>query len=745
MSQDNTYAYYDLDLDLLDKTEDPTALPGIVSPLISADSDYKILPARQWIENFLYFSGTRDIVSRLATGTVTGNSLGIGMPQQSISNISRRRIPKLFKAIQAQASNLTRNRPSIKVWPDGEDEKSDAKAKLSNLLLDYFWDIDGEDDLYYEQMLWSLLTPLCARKDYISYEFNASRLWPKMQQIIDPSSGMPTNQVILGADGKPVIEQHPWNCSENVSAFRLIFNPNASWTNEIDFVGDVSTRRMGWVHQQYNRNAEGYLPWNLAQISRGGWNYTALMALEATLKTLTFGAFRGLRSWNYNSMSLKDGVIHFNLFVKPTPKYPFGREIAIVNGFTLYDGKSRVYRDYPTSVFHPYSVLCYERVPGRLWGTSYAEKLVDQQRAYEQARSEMDQLRRTFAKPKMAIPIGAQIDRDTVTGNEEIYRYNAFGPGGGAPTFMQPPPASNVLIDDIKMMGTDWTETSGITDVMQGRNPTGVTTYRGIEVLREESNNMMNNSIRMYEQNIQRSQWNKLENIRVCMQEPNKSLSTALKIFKKVKQYITDVDIQDFVGDDLAGYVTIEPMSSIGKSRLALQEKYMSLAQMGALGDVVNDPDLNQEFKRKMDVSGFDKPQNKQVVMARYENQMMLQAEDMQTAVVPPIHDFDDDAIHIREIENLQLDPALQNKPFIMQSLQAHKALHQQKQAMQVAQQLKQQQMMAQAQLQNTPQQAKKNNQKGNGSGPATQASQGQAGNEMILGPNSGGAQNIAE
>ena len=115
MSQDNTYAYYDLDLDLLDKTEDPNLLPNIIAPLISADSDYKILPARQWLESFLYYAGTRDIVSRLASGTVTGNNLNIGVPQQSISNISRRRIPKLFKAIQAQASNITRNRPSIKV------------------------------------------------------------------------------------------------------------------------------------------------------------------------------------------------------------------------------------------------------------------------------------------------------------------------------------------------------------------------------------------------------------------------------------------------------------------------------------------------------------------------------------------------------------------------------------------------------------------------------------------------------
>lgn len=744
MSQDNTYSYYDLDLEELDRTEDPDKLPGMLSTLITADSDYKILPARQWMENFLYYAGTRDIVSRLAAGTVINNTLNANTPQNGINSVSRRRIPKFFKAVQAQASNVTRQRPTIKVWPEGEDEKSESKAKMSNLLLDYYWDMDGEDDTYYEQMLWALLTPLAARKDYITYEFNSARLWPKMSQSINPITGMPENQVELSENGKPLMMQLPWNATEVVSSFRLLFNPTAAWRNDVDFIGDVSCRRIGWVRQQYGRNEEGYLPWNVEKVKPGSWNYTATMALEATIKTLTFGAFRGLRSWNFNSLALKDGTIQLNLFTLPTPRHPEGREIVIVNGYTLYDGKSRVYRESPSVVWHPYSFLCYERVPGRLWGTSYGEKLADMQRVYEQARTEMDQCRRTMTKPKMAIPIGAQIDRDTITGSEEIYRYNPFGPGGGVPQYMTPPAMSSTMMDDLKLQSSEWTEVSGITEIMMGIRPQGVTTYRGLEVLREESNNMQNNFIRMYEQNIQRSQWNKLENLRKCMQYPNKQLTNALRVFKKVKQYITDIDVQDFIGDDLAGYVTIEPMSTVGKSRLALQEKYMSVGQMGVLGDIVNDPDLNQEFKRKLDISGFDKPQNKQVIMARYENQQMLQAQDMNQMIVPPIHDFDDDDIHIREIENLQMDPALQNKPLIMESLQQHKMLHQQKQAMIMAQAMARQQAQMNAQI--GMQEEQKNNKKGNGSGPMTQANLGQGGQqEMLFGPESGGANNMNE
>lgn len=752
MSLSNNYTYYDLDLEKLETTQDPALVQAMVSQLMTSDSDYKILPARQWIENFLYYCGTRDIVSRLATGTVTNGSLSNNFGNSN--SVARRRIPKLFKAVQAMASNVTRQKPSIKVWPSGEDERSDAKAKISNLLLDYAWDIDNEDDLNYEAMLWALMTPLGVRKDFISYEFNASRMWPVTDQAMNPMTGQPSQQPRVGENGQPMMQQMPWNSTEIHSAFNVFLTPTANNYNKIDFAGDISVRRIGWVKQQMNKNEEGYSPWKLNDLKPGSWNFTAMMALQASMKQLTFGTFRMLRSWNYNYVSMKDGCVCVDLYVQPSPAYPHGRRIFIANAIVLYDGPSPAYRESPKMIWHPYNFLCYERVPGRPWGTSYAEKLTDLQRAYEQARTEWDQLRRTMAQPKMILPIGAMIERDSTTGNTEILRFNPFGPGGGEPKYLTSPQPSTVIMDDVKAMQGEWTEISGITEIMMGIRPQGVSTYRGLEVLREEANNSQNNFIRMYESLIQGGQWNKLENIRYCLQYPNKNLTNAMRVFKKVKQYVTDVDIQDFVGSDLAGFVEIEAMSSIGKSKLALQEKYTSLAQMGVLGDIVNDPDLNQEFKRKMDVIGFESPSNQQVIMARYENQLMLQAEDMQQLIVPPIHDWDQPTLHIRECDKLLNDPSLQSKQFIIQSVVAHKQYHQQQQAEQMAQQMQQAMQMQQMQAGMAPPPGQPppkgegnhmNNPKGNGSGFATQSNLGGHGGkqEMLFGPESGGTQQM--
>jgi len=688
-----SFQYNDLNLDKLEKTQDPKRLVAMLGTLISGDSDAKVLPARQWLESFLYYAGSRNLASRFAGGTVTGNSLGMGANRDA--QIYRRRIPKLFKAVQVQASNMTRQRPGIKVWPEDDGEISERKAKLSNIVLDYFWDTDHENDSYYEAMLWALLTPMVARKDYISYEYNRSRLWPVMNDAVDPLTGQPTKEQAFSERGEPILEQLPWNKTEIVSAFRFIVNPMANWLETMDFAADVSIKRIGAVRQQFNRQGEGYYPENLENVKPGSWRFTPAMAMEMALKQLTFGMFRSYRNWNYSNLMMQDGVVQIDLYVKPSPAWPKGRQIVVANGECLYDGDSTAYRESPITMWHPYSILTYERVPGRMWGTSYSEKLLDQQRAYEQARTEMDQLRRSLTKPKIAMPIGAQLDTDTITGNEEIWRYNPFGPAGGVPSFMSAPQPSTVLMDDTKLQAQEWVESSGVTEIMQGIRPQGVTTYRGLEVLREEASNAQNNFIRMFESFMQDSQFNKLENIRRSLYYPDKNLVNALKIFKKMSQYVTDVDVKDFAGSDLAGYVKIEPYSSIGRSKLAQQEKYMNLAQLGVLGNIQGDPDLNNEFKRKMDIMGFDAPSNKQVNLARYENQLMLQSEETQQIINPPVYPWHDDILHMREIENLLLDPTMQEKQFVFQSLLAHYEAHKQQAAQKQAQQMQMQQQMA--------------------------------------------------
>jgi hypothetical protein len=676
---------YDLDLYELESITDPDRLVQIFKSLVIGDSDFKTIASLQWMDNFMRFGGIRNFPGGGPWNTIVNRSIAPISSPRSITPNNSRNVPKLFKACQVRAANITRNRPSIKVYPSDENEEANKAAQLENLLIDYFWSVDMEDDINYEAVLLALLTPLVARKDYLCFDFNKARMTPKFNYTIDPMTGMEVPVPMLNERGKPLMQQMPWNKSELVSAFRLIFNPSASWMKSVDYVGDVNIYRFQTIVQNYNRKAEGYYPENLDKITKGIWFNTPAMMLEQTIKQLNFGQMRWFKNFSYSQALMKDGVVGLNFFIMPSPTYPFGREIFIANGQTLYDGPSRAYRENPTT-WHPYSFLCYERVPTRLWGTSFAEKLTDIEAAYNSRRTDIDQAVRTYSQPKMLLPNGAQIEPDATTGGYEIWRYNPWAADGGKPGYIQPPPYNTMMLDDLKMLSSEFVESSGVTEIMQGIRPQGVSTYRGLEVLREESNNVDSPMIRMYEMFIQTSQENKIENIRTSLVEPDRSLMTAIKMFKKINKYTLDIDIKEFLGKDLSGKVVVEPMSSIAKSKIALQEKYMQMAQLGALGDIVNDPDLNEEFKKKMDVFGFERPENKQVTFARYENRLMLQSNQQSGLIVPPVEPWHDDPLHIREVEQMLLDPVIANNPIIKQAFLQHRDMHIQQQGMKMMQ-----------------------------------------------------------
>lgn len=281
----------DLDLEKLEHDDDPVSIANTVGKLIDADSDYKVFPARTWIDNFLYYAGVRDFYNRLGTGTVTGQTLiNFGNLQgYGGSGTHRRRISKTFKACQVQAANITRQKPSVKVWAESDEEESNKDAKLANITLDFLWDFDFEDDIYYEAILWALLTPAVSRKDFLDYSFSAPRIWPEMQDVQNPYTGEMEQTVKQGPNG-PILQQHPWNKTQLISAFRLITNFGATWLHDIEFIGDYGTERIDTVRQNYNRNEEGFFPENVAKLTAGNWKFTPTMAMENALKQLAFGA-----------------------------------------------------------------------------------------------------------------------------------------------------------------------------------------------------------------------------------------------------------------------------------------------------------------------------------------------------------------------------------------------------------------------------------------------------------------------
>ncbi len=651
--------------------------------LIDDHLDYNKSSSRQWIENYLFFAGSPNSISNnMNRSTVTGRSVDVRFKRKRATTS----VPKIFKAVKIVASDLTRNRPSIKVVPVSDEEVDERKANLSNILLDYLWDVDDEEKRYKELVTSSLLFSVVARKDTLNFGYEMSRLWPKLVEDRDPDTGQTTMvQVKDPNTGEPIFEQLPWPKSEVISSFRLLLPPNADNVMDVEWVGDVSIKRKDWIEQNYGIEDEGFLPDNIDKV-RGGGRLPKMLAIEELMKKMSFGN----GSIGADDVVLgEDQVVHVHLFIRPTKEFRRGREIAIAGEQVVYDGESRYYYEEPDVNYHPYSFLSYGDVPGRVWGASYVEKLTTLQKEYDESRREVSEIRRKLSRPKMLMPTGSQIDRGAMTGDIEVLRYNPFGADGGKPSFLSPPALPSTVVEDLNLRNSEFQEISSVTEIRQGIHPKGVTTFRGLNILREEATNSENNPIRNFERAIEKSQLLKLLNLKKSLIYPNRSLISSLKIFKRKYKSVSDVDIIEFVGDDLGGSVSVEPLSTVAKSSLAHQEKIFEMAKLGVLGDIVNDPDLNNEFKKVVGVTGFDTPTNKQVRLARHENRLMLQADKLGDIVQIQVEQWHDDVLHIREIELMLLDPNLNKNSMAYKSLELHREQHIRALAFKQAQSLK--------------------------------------------------------
>ena len=675
---DPLFGAVDLDLYELERAKDPDVISKMISQLYDNDNYYKQKICNQWYENILFFSGNQYNYVPIRSAAVSGSSAAVFRMKYQ----PRRIINKVFKATQAIASSMTRHRPSIKIYPDSDDAKSEAKAKLSNLLIDYLWDEDMEEEFYYEAVLWSLLTSTVLRKDFFDFSFNPEGLIPRVNwreatsTVYDcpncntpspnpqcdicrqPLSEMFARQkteivpdIQKDEEGNILHDQMPWHKSSIVNIFRAILPQTAGSERDMDFVGEVSIQRYDWLLQNFNRKAPGYTGEVLNITPGKASKITTVLALEQSLKWMTagrpVGVFGNLR---YDTI-MKDGVVMIEIYVKPSPRFPKGRMIVWADDKILYDG------DSPYQKFHPYKLYRYELFPGRIQGISYVDNLIDIQRSYNEARNEWQLVRRTMAYPAWLIPLECNVPRGTITGQPNIvipYR----GSSGQTPSRIQGASPSPIMTQDVSQCAQEFMEISGTQEVLLGRRPQGVTTYRGLDLLLEQATSVMAPSISRFEQSlVAGGQQNKLWVLRECLKYPRADLTKALKVFHKMNPRITDIEIKDFIGDDLGGRIVVEPYSSIPKLKMAQNELIMQMAQMGVLGDIVNDPALNREFKQKMGLIGFDKETDKAVKFAN------VVVEQLLNGVYTPPMKYQNHPIFVKVLMDELNDPQSLNWP----------------------------------------------------------------------------------
>lgn len=698
-------SFYDIDLDKIDSADSTEVGMATISEQI--DQAYRLAPfyqqrmAYQWMQSIHFLLGDQHIFYNPASRQFET------LPTSKVNDFLPKPVTNFIQpSASTLVSNLTRNKPNADVVPNSPNEKDMSAARIAAKIQDAKWEDDDEQMKHVEAATWAVTCGTVFRKDYWDTSYGKVVRIPKMQvvpkQYLDAQGQIQISmheEPIYDELGSPQFDELPLgdNSVEMIDPFRMIVDPNASNDTSLSWIMETSIQKIFWIKENYDRDGEGYT--GEAKNVKEESNLSTMVALRQRLKTLSTrgaGSYVGSTAGTSGGPEIfvKNAAIVKELYIRPTKNHPRGQMIVSAGGKILYRGDSPYY-DGSSESWHPYTVFRYETVPGRFWGKSAIEDLVEPQRKINAIDSMIILNRKTMVAPQRLIPHGCGVPEGYWNGAPGLQiTYRPVGANGAKPEVIPGTPLPAQVYQEREVTKTEMSQIARINEVLQGIRPPGVTTYGGLQLLLEQSFNSFAPMIHRWEKFIEKGQTKKLKLIAHRYREPRKEFIDKLRALNKD---ISDVEIVNFIGADLRNnvQVRIEAGSSIPRSNAAKQQQLMELAQTGVLGNLAQDPVNKQKFLERLGVRGFDQTYEVDVKRAEWENEMLDNGQFQNVMILP----FENHQIHSQIHGNRMKEPSFMSLPEdIKQGYMQHAM-----QTMQILQeqqfQAAQQQAMAQGNL----------------------------------------------
>ncbi len=691
-------SFYDLDLEKLDKmeqAEEPGKPETYSSVAQEIDQVYRVAPFYQqrmayvWMQNIHFLLGDQHIYYNQISRQFEL------LPTTRHNDFVPRPSTNLIQPITStMVSNLIRNKPNADVIPNSPNEKDISAARLAKKIQDVKWEDDNEQEKLSEAALWAIVCGTVFRKDYWDSSYGKIVRIPMMETMqkpyLDEMGQMQFSteeKPVFDEKGSPMFDEIPLgdNAVEIIDPFRIIVDPNASSEDSMNWIMETSIQKLFWIRENFDKEGNGYT--GFAKDVKEEQSLSTLLQLSQRLKTISVkgsGGYAG--SSGGHETSIKGAAIVKELYIRPTKNHPKGQMIISAGGKILYQGNSPYYDGAPNS-WNPYTVFRYETIPGRFWGKSLLEDLIEPQRRINAIDSLIIYNRKTMVSPQRLVPHGSGVPEGYWNGAPGLQiQYRPVGANGAKPEIIPGIPLPGTVYQEREVTKSELYQIARTNEVLQGIRPTGVNTYAGLQLLLEQSFSTFAPTIQRWEKFIEKGTTKKLKLIAHFYREPRPEFINKLRSLNKD---ISDIEIVNFIGADLRDNcsVRIEAGSTIPRSNAAQQQQLMDLAKTGVLGDLVNDPVGKQKFLERLGVRGFDVNSEVDVKRAQWENEM-LDNGNLESILVLP---FENHTIHKTIHMNRMKEPMFMSLPSqLKQAYQQHVDQHDailQQQQMQMAQQ----------------------------------------------------------
>lgn len=325
---------------------------------------------------------------------------------------------------------------------------------------------------------------------------------------------------------------------------------------------------------------------------------------------------------------LKNHATVYEVFIKPCNDYPKGYHIIGANGNVFEQGEmfdSAWMSKFPDR-WHPYIKIDYIKIAGEFWPISLFDLLIPMQ-------FELNRLRRKIseAKPYTKPIVIADI-------NAVDWEKTDLDPEKGLPRIEVKIPGSNVGIEWPRPVAMDMeqhadvviqrmNDLSNFYEVTRGNTDPSVTSGKQAQVLQQASNTQGGPLLKNIAAALTELGTIVLE---LCASHFDSNGARIIEITGKNNESIKN----SFKPEDInTKNVVVKGGKSIFMSPEAKQEQVDAMAQMGVLGDIVNDPIRRRQYleqKQMPDiVSAFD-PDMSDVERQQLENSLFAQGKFME-------------------------------------------------------------------------------------------------------------------
>lgn len=645
------------------ETSDLDALASKIESYYKQDSTVKTQLSWHWERNHLFLDGRHWIVF---DGERETGGLWKRLSVSKANEFLPRPVTNyIFDVYQTLKSYVIKNKPRSTVRPNTSSHRDKMAAKIAELCIESNYERLKEHYNYEYAASVMVTYGTVFKKDYWDTSSAAGMVKvPKMREEpqVDPMSGqvigMHEVPELDPISGEPVFDLIPLGDvnTDVVEPYRIAIDPSVNDLHKIRWIMEYSIQPLSWIRETYSKEGDGYT--GLAAEIKEDTQLSGSMRRFYNLKSSSgIKSIAGTIEGTGGDDSLTNAAVVKEYYEAPTAKYPKGRMVVVCSGKTLYAGDSP-FEGPELGDWHPYSECRWEVVPGRFWGKSPLDSVVDIQKQVNSIDAVITLTRKTVAVPQKLVPLSSGIAPGSWTGRPgQMISYRDAG--GNPPSIIPGQGVDATVFQERSQRVEDIKNISGAIDILKGDRPPGVTAASALNLLYEVGTGKLFPVLDRWKAFVESSQKKQLKITSKRYKEPRPDF---INMLVQKNRDLSKEDINKFIGADLYDNcnVIVEAGSNIPKLQAAKQAALQEAAQAGVLG--LEKPANRAEYQRQMGIQGFDNDVGPDIKRAEWENSLLDNIEI--TPDKKPIVLFvDDDDIHMEVLARRMKEPSFVDAP----------------------------------------------------------------------------------